>query len=295
MYSRRQALKTLMTGAATISLSPSDVFASVEKDADGSLFAPRKGNIRHAVCRWTFSQLSLDELCTAAKGMGIEAIDLVGPADWPTLKNYGLHSSMCNGAEINLTDGFCEPNFHMKLIENYSAMIPKVGEAGYQNLICFSGNRRGMDDYVGMRNCAKALRELMPLCEKHGVTLVMELFNTQKGGHLDYMCDSTLWGVTLCDMVGSEHFKLLYDIYHMQLNEGNVIQTIRDYHTYFAHYHTAGVPGRNEIDDSQELYYPAIMRAIVATGFKGYVAQEFMPKAEDKLGSLRKAIDICDV
>lgn len=226
--------------------------------------------------------------------MGIVAIDLIGPKEWDVLKKHGLDSSMCNGAEINLVDGWNDPKFHDQLMKNYTEMIPKVAQAGYKNLICFSGNRRGMDDLVGMRNCSKGLRQLMPLAEKHGVTLVMELFNT-KVNHPDYMCDSSIWGIALCDMVGSERFKLLYDIYHMQINEGNVIQTIRSYHPYFAHYHTAGVPGRNEIGDNQELNYPAIMRAIVETGFKGYVAQEFIPTAKEPLNSLAQAIDICDV
>jgi hydroxypyruvate isomerase len=296
MPTRRHALKTLIAGAGALSISPTLSFSlNAQHQLIDSQPMTRKGNIRHSVCRWTYSQLTLDELCTYAKSIGITAIDLIGPGEWAILKKHGLDSSMCNGAEINLTDGFCEPKFHEKLLANYSDMIIRVAEAGYKNLICFSGNRRGMDDLEGMRNCATALRQLMPLAEKHGVVLVMELFNTKKGGHLDYMCDSTLWGVALCDMVGSEHFKLLYDIYHMQLNEGNIIQNIRDYHAYFAHYHTAGVPGRNEIDENQELYYPAIMRAIVQTGFKGYVAQEFIPLATDKLASLKKAIDLCDV
>lgn len=289
MPTRRTALKTLIAAPTLL--------ATVPGLADP--IAPAQANyarkFQHAVCRWCFNDLSLDDLCLAAKKMGITAIDLVGPKDWDVLKKHGMDSSMCNGAEINLTDGWCEPKYHEQLIQNYSDMIPKVAAAGYKNLICFSGNRRGMDDLEGMRNCVKGLKQIMPLAEKHGVVIIMELFNTKKGGHLDYMCDSTLWGVGLCDMLGSQHFKLLYDIYHMQINEGNVIQNIRDYHAYFAHYHTAGVPGRHEIDDSQELYYPAIMRAIAETGFAGYVAQEFIPTAKDKLASLEQAVRICSV
>lgn len=254
---------------------------------------PLKGNVNHSVCRWCYGDMKLDDLCLAAKRLGLKAIDLIGPSEWDVLKKHGLDSSMCNGAEINLVDGFNEPKFHETLLKNYSEMIPKVAAAGYRNLICFSGNRRGMNDLIGMRNCANALRQLMPLAEKHGVVLCMELFNS-KVDHKDYMCDTSIWGIALCDLVGSENFKLLYDIYHMQINEGNVIATIRQHNKYFSHYHTAGVPGRNEIDESQELFYPAIMRAIVETGFKGYVAQEFIP-TKDPIGSLSAAVRICDV
>lgn len=173
-------------------------------------------------------------------------------------------------------------------------MILKVAAAGYTNLICFSGNRRGMDDETGWQNCVDGLKQVLPLAEKHKVILVMELLNS-KVDHKDYQCDKTAWGVELCKRLGSENFKLLYDIYHMQIDEGDVIRTIRDNHRYIAHYHTAGVPGRHEIDETQELQYPAIMKAILATGFKGFVAQEFIPLNKNKLASLEKAVRICDV
>jgi len=254
----------------------------------------RKGKIRHSVCRWCFDSVPLDEFCIFVKQIGITAIDLVGPKDWDVLKKHGLDSSMCNGAEINLVDGFAEPKFHDQLVKNYTEMIPLVAKAGYKNLICFSGNRRGMDDETGLKNCVAGLKRILPLAEKNGVILQMELLNSRVD-HKDYLCDRTPWGVELCKRLGSENFKLLYDIYHMQIDEGDVIRTIRNSHQYIGHYHTAGVPGRHEIDESQELYYPAIMRAIAETGFKDYVAQEFIPAAGDKLGSLAAAIDICDV
>ena len=228
------------------------------------------------------------------KDIGIPAIDLVGPDDWDTLKKHGIDCSMCNGAEINLVDGWNEPKFHEQLVKNYTEMIPKVAAAGYKNLICFSGNRREMSDEVGLKNCVKGLNIIMPLAEENGVTIIMELFNS-KVDHPDYMCDNTPWGIKLCDQLGSERFKLLYDIYHMQINEGDIIRTIRNHNSYFAHYHTAGVPGRNEINDTQELNYPAIMRAILKTGFRGYVAQEFIPTYENPIDALRESIDICDV
>lgn len=290
---RRNALKNIIAGTAAIGVSSG--FSALAMDKTESNEPLRlKGNINHAVCRWCFSSFDVEALCIEAKKIGIKGIDLVGPNDWPTLKKHGLESTMCNGAEINLVDGFNDEKFHEKLIQNYTAMIPLVAEAGYKNLICFSGNRRGKDDETGWNNCVKGLKQLIPLAEKHNVVLVMELLNS-KVNHKDYQCDRTSWGAELCKRLGSENFKLLYDIYHMQIDEGDVISNIRQYHQYIAHYHTAGVPGRNEIDDTQELYYPAIMKAIAETGFKGFVAQEFIPKQADKIASLKKAVSICDI
>ncbi|PTR01503.1 hydroxypyruvate isomerase [Mucilaginibacter yixingensis] len=256
--------------------------------------AALKGNINHSVSPWCYRPLTLDELCLVSKQIGIKGIDLCGPADWPTLQKHGMHSPMCNGAEINLTDGFNDPKFHATLQKNYANLIPQVAQNGYTNLICFSGSRRGKDDETGWRNCVEGLKPLVELAEKHKVVLCMELLNS-KVDHKDYQCDRVEWGVELCKRLGSENFKLLYDIYHMQIMEGDIIRNIKTYHQYIAHYHTGGIPGRNEIDDTQELYYPAVMKAIVSTGFKGYVGQEFVPKNTDKIASLKAAIRICDV
>lgn len=291
MPTRRRAIKTILAGAAAFTASPSLTFAEMPEKQQTIL---RKGNIRHSVCRWCFNDVPLDEFCVFVKQIGISAIDLVGPKDWETLKAHGLDSSMCNGAEINLVDGWADSKFHEQLIKNYTEMIPLVARAGYKNLICFSGSRRGMDDETGLGNCVTGLKKILSLAEKNGVVIQMELLNS-KVDHKDYMCDRTPWGVELCKRLGSENFKLLYDIYHMQIDEGDVIRTIRDNHQYLGHYHTAGVPGRHEIDETQELHYPAIMRAILATGFNDYVAQEFIPTATNKLASLGSAIDICDV
>ncbi|MCW3108072.1 MAG: hydroxypyruvate isomerase, partial [Segetibacter sp.] len=221
-------------------------------------------------------------------------IDLVGPKDWPTLKKYDVFSSMCNGAEISFTEGWNDKQYHSTLIKNYTDQIELVANAGYKNLICFSGNRKGMADEIGLRNCAEGLMQILPIAEKRGVIIQMELLNS-KIDHKDYMCDHSWWGVELCKRISSENFKLLYDIYHMQIDEGDVIRTIQDNHRYFGHYHTGGVPGRHEIDEKQELNYPAIMTAIKETGFNDYVAQEFIPVKEDKIASLKEAIKICDV
>lgn len=288
---RRTALKNIMAGSAAVAAAPLLSSFSGNHKKRNSL----KGNINHSVCQWTYSFLSLEELCKVVKDIGFNAIDLIAPKDWPMLQKYGIYSSMCyHGGNVSLTNGFNNKTYHDELIKNYLDVIPLMVQAGYKDVICFSGSRNGMDDYTGLDNCVEGLKKILPAAEKAGITIHMELLNS-KVDHKDYMCDHTLWGVELCKRLGSENFKLLYDIYHMQIDEGDVIRTIRDYHQYIGHYHTGGVPGRHEIDESQELYYPAIMKAIVETGYKGYVAQEFIPAADDKVASLRKAIQICDV
>jgi hydroxypyruvate isomerase len=290
MPTRRRALQTLLAGTAALAAAPVKTLSAMQPTEP----MPRKGNIRHAVCRWCYNDYSLDDLCLFAKQIGISAIDLIGPKEWEVLKRHGLDSSMCNGAEINLVDGWNDPKFHQKLIQNYTEMIPLVAKAGYKNLILFSGNKRGMDAETGLKNCVSGLKQILSLAEKSGVTLQIEVFNS-KVDHKDYMADNTPWTIELCKRLDSPNFKILYDIYHMQISEGDIIHTIQEHHQWFGHYHTAGVPGRNEINDTQELYYPAIMRAIAATGFKGYVAQEFIPTAKDPLGSLAEAVGLCDV
>jgi len=253
-----------------------------------------KGNINHSVCKWCYSKIPLEEFLKNLNDLGVKAIDLMEPKDWPTLKKYDIHCSMVSGAGLGIEKGWNDPSLHSELIADYEQMIPKVAEAGYTNLICFSGNRNGMDDAVGLKNCAEGLKKIMPIAEKHGVVIQMELLNS-KVNHKDYMCDHTEWGVELCKAIGSENFKLLYDIYHMQIMEGDIIRNIQDYNQYFGHYHTGGNPGRNEINDTQELFYPAIMKAILATGYKGHVAQEFIPTWDDQIAALKEGVTICDV
>ena len=291
---RRSAIKNMLAGTAAITAS--GMLSSFTSSPGGSeeKFAPLKGNINHSVSPWCYSELTLDQLCETSKGIGITGIDLCGPKDWPTLQKHGMYSPMCNGAEINLTDAFGDTQFHATLQKNYSEMIPLVEKNGYKNLICFSGSRRGKDDETGWKNCVAGLKPLVALAEKHNVVLCMELLNS-KIDHKDYQCNNVEWGVELCKRLNSENFKLLFDIYHMQIMEGDIIRNITDYHQYIAHFHTGGIPGRHEIDDTQELYYPAVMKAIAATGFKGFVGQEFVPKRPDKIASLRQAIQLCDV
>lgn len=286
---RRDAVKTVAMGASA-AFVPLATTVNQETLTANNL----KGNINHSVCSWCYPDLSLEELCRLAKDIGLVGIDLIGPEGWPTLKKHGLISTMCNGAELSLTEGFNHKKYHAQLIKNYTKQIELVAKAGYTNLICFSGNRNGMDDEIGLQNCVEGLQKLLPLAEEKGVVLQMELFNS-KVDHPDYMCDNTQWGIELCKRLNSPNFKLLYDIYHMQIEEGDIIRTIKENHQYFGHYHTAGVPGRHEIEENQELFYPAIMKAIVATGYKGYVAQEFIPTRKDATLSLRKAVALCDV
>jgi hydroxypyruvate isomerase len=287
--SRRSSIRTIAGGAvglAAMSHLPGGLAAES---------APKlKGSINHSACRWCYKQIPLDELCRAGKEMGLQAIDLLEVKDFPTMEKFGLICAMISGVPGGIPDGLNRTENHDKIVEFFERNIPVAAERKYPNIICFSGNRRGMSDEQGMENCAAGLKRIVPLAEKHGVNVCMELLNSKRN-HKDYMCDHSVWGVELCKQVGSERFKLLYDIYHMQIMEGDVIATIQENHQYIAHYHTGGVPGRGEIDDTQELYYPAVMRAIAGTGFKGFVAQEFVPKRPDALASLRQGVQICDV
>jgi hydroxypyruvate isomerase len=294
---RRELLKQLAAGAIGASVLGSGLLLSGAAVAAPVTGGALKGNIRHSVSRWTYGDLSIEELCLLVKSLGFSAIDLVGPEDWPVLKKHGIDSSMCNGAELNLVDGWSDPKFHPELIKRYLKHIDLVAEAGYKNLICFSGNARGMDREIALQNAVTGLKQILPHAEKRGVVLQMELFNS-KVDHPDYLADGTAWAIELCKRLNSQNFKLLYDIYHMQIMEGDIIRTIKDNHQYFGHYHTAGVPGRHEIDDSQELNYVAIASAIRDIGFTGYLAQEFVPTPKTKEGraqSLAQAIRICDV
>lgn len=290
--SRRNAIKK-MAGSAAVALAGMSLSHRVLA-ADAVLDDKLKGKINHSVCRWCYNDIPFEDLCKAAQGIGLASIELTGPDEWPILKRYGLTAAMGWSAEKGITEGFNNPALHDELVTRYTELIPKAAAAGIQQLICFSGNRRGLDDEKGIENCAAGLKRLIPVAEKYKITLSMELLNS-KVDHGDYQCDHTAWGVALCEKIGSDRFKLLYDIYHMQIMEGDVIATIQQNSKYISHYHTGGVPGRAEIDETQELNYPAIMRAIVETGFTGYVGQEFIPRRPDKIASLKQGVTICDV
>ncbi|MEE2775646.1 MAG: TIM barrel protein [Acidobacteriota bacterium] len=251
----------------------------------------RNARVNQSVCKWCFRDFTVDELCEAGAAMGLRSVELLGPEDFATVKKHGLVCALTNAHGI--TKGLNDPANHGECLDAIRKAIDATADAGFPNVITFSGNRNGVPDDVGLEHCVTAVRQVIGQAEKRGVTIVMELLNS-KVNHADYMCDKTPWGVELVDRVASERFKLLYDIYHMQIMEGDVIRTIQDHHDKIGHYHTAGNPGRHELDHTQELQYAPIMRAIVETGYQGYVAQEFIP-TRDPLQSLAEAVELCDV
>lgn len=251
-----------------------------------------KGRINQSVSRWCYGKMTLDELCVNAKSMGITGIDLLRENEWDTVKKHGLICPMAYGIG-SISDNWNHVENHERLIAEAEKSIPKVAAAGLPNIITFSGNRRGLSDEQGLKNCVLGLKRIAKLAETQKVNVCMELLNS-KHDHKDYQCDHTAWGVEVCKQVGSERVKLLFDIYHMQIMDGDVCATIKENIQYIAHFHTGGVPGRREIDDTQELNYARVCREIAKTGFKGYVAHEFIP-AHDPMTSLRQAFQICDV
>jgi hydroxypyruvate isomerase len=250
-----------------------------------------KGNIKQSVCRWCYGKIKLEVLAEKAAKMGYQSIELLGAKEVEIIKPFGLTCAMMSCSSI--ADGLNRKENHARIEAELRRNIEFAAAEGLPNVICMSGNRKGMPDDEGLANCAAGLKRVVGLAEEKKVTVCMEGLNS-KVNHKDYMYDRTRWGVDLCKKVGSERFKLLYDIYHMQIMEGDVIRTIRQYKDYIAHYHTGGNPGRHEIDDTQELNYPAIVRAIVATGYKGFLGQEFIP-VRDPMESLAQAFRICDV
>jgi len=277
--------------------------ASLATRLEAADAASNNSRINHSVCRWCYNSIQLEDLCIAGKEIGLKSVELLMPDDLPVIQKHGLVCAMVSfptgttkdGIKVGgITKAFNRLEHHDTLVSIYEPHLKAAAAAGAKQVICFSGNREGMSDEEGLENCATGLKRLMPLAEKLGITLSMELLNS-KVNHADYMCDHTAWGVALCKKIGSANFKLLYDIYHMQIMEGDVIATIRASHEFISHYHTGGVPGRGEIDETQELYYPAIMRAIADTGYQGFVGQEFNPKRPDKLASLKQGVQICTV
>jgi hydroxypyruvate isomerase len=250
-----------------------------------------KGRINQSVSRWCYSAWSLDQLCEVSKKLGIKAIDLLDPGDFATVKKHGLACALVNSH--SLTNGLADKKYQEECIAKLREVIDATSEAGFPNVVAFPGNRRGIPDDVGVENTVAALKQIVGQAEQKKVTICLEYLNS-KVDHKDYMFDHMAWGAEVCQRVGSERVKILYDIYHAQIMEGDIIRTIRANKNYIGHYHTGGNPGRNEIDDTQELYYPAIMRAIAETGFTGYVAHEFVPK-RDPLQALTYAARICDV
>jgi hydroxypyruvate isomerase len=252
-----------------------------------------RGRLKQSVCRWCYRDIPLPDLCKAAADLGLTAMDLLTAEEWPVAKQYGLTCSMGSGLGGPIEQGLNDPANHASIVTGLTEGIPLAKKAGVPNVITFFGNRRGRGDEEAIANSVQALNRVKRVAEDHGVTICIELLNS-KVNHKDYQGDRTPYGVAVVSQVNSPRVKLLYDIYHMQIMEGDVIRTIKDNHQWIAHYHTGGVPGRNEIDVTQELYYPAIVQAILDTGFQGYMAHEFIPKRAP-IPSLREAVVLCDV
>ncbi len=250
------------------------------------------GRLKQAVARWCFGKMPLEDLCRACVDIGLIGIDLVDPPEWPTLRKFGLLPTMVPGAGT-IADGWNRKENHERLEKEMLANIARAAEAKLPNVITFSGNRRGLSDEEGKANCILGLKRVKEAAEDAGVTICLELLNS-KVDHKDYQCDHTAWGVAVMKEVDSPRVKLLYDIYHMQIMEGDVIRTVRDNISHIGHFHTGGVPGRHELDDTQELQYRAIARVIAELNFQGYFAHEFTP-TKDPVGSLRQAFDVCRV
>jgi hydroxypyruvate isomerase len=280
---RRQAI----AGTAAMLAAPSLSLATSQQTRAGT------GRLKQSACRWCYAKIPLPDLCKAVADMGLTAIDLLGEKEWPVVREYGLICSMGSGAGGTIPDALNVKGNHDKIVANMERLIPIAAAQKVPNLITFFGNRRGMSDEEATANCIEGLNRIKKVAEDHGITVCVELLNS-KVDHKDYQGDHSAFGITIVKAVGSPRVKLLYDIYHMQIMEGDLIRTIRDNHQYFAHYHTGGVPGRHELDSTQEVQWRTVATAIADTGFQGYFAHEFVP-TRDPLTSLREAVELCNV
>ncbi len=286
---RRDVITNTLLGSVGMFISSSTPNHSFRKTLDQN----PGGSIKHSACKWCYPNIPLEQFTEIAKDINLSSIELLDPEQWEIVLSKGIQCAISNGSKLGITKGFNNKVYHSKLYEEYESLIPKAADKGIEQIICFSGNRGNISDKEGLENCAIGLDKLVKICEKYNVRLVMELLNS-KIDHKDYMCDKTSWGVELVEKIGSPNFKLLYDIYHMQIMEGNIIDTILKISPYISHYHTGGVPGRNEINDSQELNYEAIVKAIKSTGYEGYISQEFIPLRKDPIVSLVEGMIICN-
>lgn len=280
------------TGAAALgaTVPPTSLAAAQSKGK-----VVRHGKIKQSVARWCFRRIPLEELCRAGAEMGLAAIDLLNAKEWSVAHDHGLEVSTGFVGAGSIGNGLNDPKHHKTIITAFEKNIPKAAANRVRNVICFFGNRRdGMSDAKAVQNSIDCLKRCKPIAEEHKVTIIVELLNS-KVDHRGYIGDNTSYCVEVIKGAQSDYIKVLYDIYHAQIMEGDVIRTIRSNHKWFGHYHTGGNPGRNEIDHTQELYYPAITSAVLATGFDGYYAHEFIPKRKNPLRSLRAAVALCDV
>jgi len=289
--SRRTLLKTAISGATAVAASPALLATTLSIQEIHA--TPRKGRIKQSVSRWCYEKIPLDELCKRGAEMGLKAIDLLEIPEWDVPRRYGLICSMGYAGGGDIPHAMNRTENHAKIEEAFRKNIPLAAKAGVPNVITFSGNRAGMSDDEGAKNTIAGLNRVKKIAEDNAVTICLELLNS-KVDHHDYMCDHTAWGVRVMEAVNSPRVKLLYDIYHMQIMEGDLIRTIQQNIQWIAHFHTGGVPGRHELDNTQEVHWDAVMRGIAAKNFTGYVAHEFVP-TRDPLTSLREAVDLCDV
>ena len=278
---RREALMALGVAAAGVSLRPR--------------FAAAAGRIKQSASRWCYGKIPLPDLCRSAKQIGLAAIDLLQPEDWPVVRDNGLVCSLGYPGKRNdfIATGFNDRANHAMLLRELEQTIPIAGKQGVPNVIAMFGNRKGKSDAEGLDTCVEGLNKIKALAEEQKVTICVELLNS-KVDHADYQGDHTAWGAQVIAAIGSPRVKLLYDIYHMQIMEGDVIRTIRQHIGHIGHFHTGGVPGRHELDDTQELNWRTVARAIADAGFTGYMAHEFVP-TRDPLTSLGEAFKTCDV
>jgi len=287
--SRRSMIRQVASEAAAVSLAATPVFSSTTEQQTPK----RKGRIRQSVSRWCYEKIPLEELCEKGAAMGLKGIDLLNEDEWEVPRRYGLVCSMGYGGGGEIRSGMNRVENHAKIEAAFRKSLPQAAKLGVANVITFSGNRGGMSDEEGAKNAIAGLNRVKKIAEDHGVTICMELLNS-KVDHRDYMCDRTAWGVRVMEAVNSPRVKLLYDIYHMQIMEGDLIRTIMKNIEWLGHFHTGGVPGRQELDNTQEVNWAGVMRAIAATKYEGYVAHEFLP-ARDPLRSLQEAVELCDV
>jgi hydroxypyruvate isomerase len=256
-----------------------------------------KGRINQSVVHWCFEPMPLEELARAAAGLGLKSVEIVPPEQWSVLKKHGLACAIT--PSHTFVRGLNHKEHHAECIEKLTSAVDATAAAGFTSVITFSGMREGLSDEEGIKNTVEGLKKVLPLAEKKGVNLCIEPLNTrvdvEMKGHPGYHCDRVEWAVEVCDRVGSQRMKILFDIYHTQIMQGDIIARIRQYKDYIGHYHTAGVPGRNDLDVAQEINYPAVMQAILDTGYRGYVGQEFIPLGADKIAALRRGVRLCDV
>ena len=292
MIKQRVSRRDVLKAGLALSITPGIGFAEAPAAGPPDRVV-RKGRIQQAVCRWCYQKIALDDLCAYSASIGLKGIDLLQPEEWSIPRQYGMVCTMGDAGGGDISNALNRIENHAAIEAAFRKNIPLAAKMGVPSLITFSGNRGGMSDEEGARNTVAGLNRLKKIAEDHGLIINLELLNSRKDHH-DYMADHTAWGVSVVKEVDSPNVKLLYDIYHMQIMEGDLIQTIRDNFRWMGHFHTGGVPGRHELNDQQEIHWIGVMNAIAAMDFKGYVAHEFMPVG-DPLTSLRQAVDLCDV